>query len=132
MYDERYGKSLDTASDAVDEAQNAVDAATTEDAGNTAEVKRLHQDLETERARRDTTAARFQHERDQGRPPTRFEEEHESMIAGHVATGIYNRAWIVINRETEHRKVGGKPLLPIELETRPGLGLPKSRGSDGC
>lgn len=97
----RRSRSLEAASDAVDEARAAVDVATECDTGNEEEVKRLEEEVAAEERRHDA-----------------------------AASGLEQRARVVIRREREHARVGGAPLLPIDLETRPGLGLQEA-GADG-
>ena len=55
-------------------------------------------------------------------------DEARAALQADQANRIYQHARIVINREEEHRRVSGKPLLPIDMETRPGLGLPGTAG----
>lgn len=86
---------LSEAEEALDNAQNAIDAATTDDPGNIEEVSRLHLELAAEKRR-------------------------NALACQHIRT----RAQVVIHREHEHGRVGGLPLMPIDLEPSPGLGLP--------
>ena len=120
-------RSLEAASDAVDEARAAVDSATTEDSGNAQAVANLEKALDRERKRRAEAAAEAKRSSPDGGPPGEI-DAYEKMLQADQANRIYQHARIVINREEEHRRVSGKPLLPIDMETRPGLGLPGTAG----
>ena len=118
---------LEAASDAVDEARAAVESATTEDPGNARAVANLEKALDRERERRAEAAAEAERGPGGNAGPGEI-DPYEQMLQADRANRIYQHAWIVINREREHRRVAGKPLLPIDIETRPGLGLPGTAG----